>query len=177
MSASNKLPSYGAVASADDEEKAVDQSFDAANTYYLRETTRWSTKKCLLIAVPILGAILIVGGFALFLLRDFSHLYPGRGGDKSGYYAHGGEHVVPSSSKTTSGVNAPMTPSSKTDDDETGDESSESKTTTTTKHDKSKSVAPNKDAGATCAVHPDCAGLIGNCCPTDKGVVLECCAN
>jgi hypothetical protein len=157
---SNKLPSYGAVASrgSNDEEHAADQSFDAAHTYYLTDNTRWTMKKVLLIAVPILAAVMIVGGFAFFLLRDFSHLYPGRGGDKSEYYAHGGEKVVPSSS-TTTGINSPITPAS-------------------TAGDKSKSgSSKNNDIGATCGVHPDCAHLLGNCCPTSSGKMLDCCYN
>ena len=157
--ASNKLPSYGAIASrgSNDEEQAVaDQSFDAAHTYYLQNNTPWTMKKVLLIAVPILAAVMIVGGFAFFLLRDFNHLYPGRGGDKSEYYAHGGEKVVPSSS--TTGVESPIIPASTASD--------KSKTAVSSKHD---------DIGATCGVHPDCAHLIGNCCPTSAGKMLDCC--
>ena len=158
---SKKLPSYGAVASRgsnDEEHAADDQPFDAAHTYYLTDNTRWTVKKVLLVAVPILAAAMIVGGFAFFLLRDFSHLYPGRGGDKSDYYAHGGEKVVPSSSSTT-GIDSPITPASST----TADYKSKSGSS---KHD---------DIGATCGVHPDCAHLLGNCCPTPEGKMLDCC--
>jgi len=172
-----KLPSYGAVASPKDEEaNAVDQSFDAANTYYLRNTTRWSFKKVMLIVVPIIGAALIIGGFALFLLRDFSHLYPGHTGDKSYYTGGGSEHVVSSDSSSSGGGgsdarNPPRTPPAAQDDDDSTEAS-----ISTSKAKKSKSN-PDDDAGANCAVHPDCTGLIGKCCPTPEGVQLECCRN
>ena len=29
--------------------------------------------------------------------------------------------------------------------------------------------------GAACAAHPKCAGLAGDCCPTDTGINLGCC--
>lgn len=32
---------------------------------------------------------------------------------------------------------------------------------------------PNGDA--TCNAHPACLGMVGNCCPTDAGVILGCC--
>lgn len=31
------------------------------------------------------------------------------------------------------------------------------------------------DAAATCAAHPDCSSLGGNCCPNDEGIFLGCC--
>lgn len=34
---------------------------------------------------------------------------------------------------------------------------------------------PPKPSGAACSAHPTCSKLKGNCCPTDSGVVLECC--
>ena len=169
--ASSKLPNYGAVASAGsvDEEHAVDQSFDAANTYYLTDNSRWTIKKMFLIAVPILAAAMIVGGFALFLLRDFSHLYPGRGGDKTSYHAVGVERVVPSSS-THSGTDSAVAGGHIS-----GNSDSQ---TVSTKNDKGKSwPSHDEDIAATCGVHPDCASLIGNCCPASSGIMLDCCHN
>jgi len=169
----DKLPNYGAV--ADEENAKLDQAFDPSNTYYLQDQTRWTLKKILLVVVPILGAVLIVGGFALFLLRDFSHLYPGQNGDKSGYYAHGGEHVVPSSNGgggDEEEIHAPLGPYSKHKEDSDYEDETSSK-----HHGSSGSSTTPSDAGATCAVHPDCSGLIGNCCPTTAGTFLECCKN
>lgn len=166
------LPSYGAIV---DNGADKDQSFDAENTYYLGQTTRWTFKKMMLVAVPILGAILIVGGFALFLLKDFNHLYPGRGGEKSGYYEHGGEHVVQSSrssSRTSNSAERSIPMSSPRVDDADDDDERQ---TTNSKH---LAIPPlNDDAGANCAVHPDCKGLIGLCCPTSAGAILDCCKN
>lgn len=35
--------------------------------------------------------------------------------------------------------------------------------------------SPPPATDASCAAHPDCSGLTGDCCPTDTGVVLGCC--
>lgn len=157
----SSLPTnYGSVEAS--ENTAVDQPFDADNAYYLkgsasRLTREQRMRKALLVAVPILAAILIVGGAALFLFRDFNHLYPGQGGsvrDRGGY---------------------PRTPGSST-------------TTTTTKSSDSHSnsfspPSSSKDKGSAseglmaCSAHPKCASaqLIGDCCPTSLGVMLDCC--
>jgi hypothetical protein len=60
-----------------------DSAFQEGNTYYLKNSAPLSVKKVLLSIVPILGAVLLMGGIVLFLLRDFNHLYPGRGGDQN----------------------------------------------------------------------------------------------
>ena len=74
-----KLSDYGAISK---EEEERDPSFDADNAYYLKDsvslTPQQRIKKFCLVAVPVLVAVVIVGGAALFLLRDFTHLYPGK---------------------------------------------------------------------------------------------------
>ena len=80
----SKLPEYGSLktssAQADEDvQKDGDVWFDADNAYYLKDgktnlTAAERGKKLLLICVPIFTALLIVGGAALFLLRDFGNV-------------------------------------------------------------------------------------------------------
>jgi len=147
--------SYGAVEGneAEDPTAAVDSSFDASDTYYLPGvgsggrslTPSQRIRKCLLVAVPLLAAAFIVGGAAFFLLRDFNNLYPGHGGSVE----RGGPGRVEHASAST--------------------------TTSSSVSTKSSSAAIG--GGASCAEHPLCAdaGLLGDCCPTPKGIQLDCC--
>jgi len=100
---------YGAIEGA--EQGEVDHSFDADNLRFLPDEDENLSKaqrvrKYLLVAVPILVAILVVGGAALFLLRDFSHLYPGPGGSSSS----SGRHPVYHGGTTPSAPTAPASP-------------------------------------------------------------------
>lgn len=154
---------YGAVQGSNDDLPA-DRSFDADRAYYLKDsaaplTSRQKCRRLLSVGFPLVVAVLIMGGFAWFLLKDFNHLYPGRGGgspDGSGY-----EHVVPSTGKKAL--------------DDGGARPSDPNDATASSGAIRKPTAVG--SVATCASHERCAklGLIGNCCPTDKGVVLECC--
>jgi hypothetical protein len=178
------IPSYGAVESSahsvasgsevdpligsSQPSVADDVSFDANQTYYLKPNTRWTRRKIWATAVPILAACIVMGGIAYFLLRDFGHLYPGRGGDRSPFYSNGG-----------------MSPSTEKEDSQ----SSMSKESTVVEHFPSKRTGSRSsgastvknhedttlDAGASCAVHPDCSKLAGDCCPTSDGHMLVCC--
>lgn len=141
------LPSYGSLKNNVEEEEATDTSFQTENAYYLKDATPMSAKKFLLLAVPILGAVLMMGGIVIFLLRDFGHLYPGRGGDRGYSFPNGGgsEHTT-------------TTASSSADD------------TTFHRGSSSKSSASSK-----CTSYPKCSPLTGQCCPTLDGVFLECC--
>jgi hypothetical protein len=78
-----KAPRYGAITVADDE--PTDHSFDADQAYYLKETSAYATpqqrlRKRLLGSIPLLAALLIMGGSAYYLYRSFDRLYPGPGG-------------------------------------------------------------------------------------------------
>jgi hypothetical protein len=132
-----------------------DGSFDTSESYYLTNSTSSRTvtlRKFFLVAFPILIAALIVGGAALFLSRDFDRLYPGHGGSVE--HAGGATRTDrPSSSSTASAT----------------------RTKAKTGEDVSKSTVIG-GSGA-CASHPVCAtaGLIGDCCPTDEGIQLDCC--
>jgi hypothetical protein len=147
-------------------------AFQAGNTYYLKNSAPLSIKKALLSAVPILGAVLLMGVIVLFLLRDFNHLYPGRGGDQNpspeDYHDRSSPVMVPvvvHSLSTTDGEPSPRP----------RHHSSSSlpvpSSSIKTSHDIKLS-----SSSAACAAHPNCAGLIGQCCPTDENVKLECCS-
>ena len=155
---------YGSI----DESALTDKSFDADNAYYLKNESgnnsgqpQQKCRKFLVAGLPILIAIAIIGGAVLYLLKDFSSLYPGRGGggsssthraysaqvDVSSYKAAKGE-----SSETSAGVRGP------------------------------KVTPPNSEGGkvtggdAACSAHEGCSKLRGDCCPTADGIHLSCCA-
>jgi hypothetical protein len=80
--------SYGSV-----DDDAADRSFDVSETYYLKEsqlTPGEKRKKCIAMLLPILLAIVIMGGAAALLLKDFAHLYPTSTVDRD--YDGSGEH-------------------------------------------------------------------------------------
>ena len=127
------------------------KSFDGR---YLNETQlspEERRRKCVLVAVPLITAILIIGGFALFLLRNFDMLYPGRNGngdapprrfDPSIPGGHSGTHSMSEKHLETS----PPANGGKKD-----------------------------DMASSCFAHEKCTGLVGECCPTLDGVFLGCC--
>ncbi|CAN0238939.1 unnamed protein product, partial [Discosporangium mesarthrocarpum] len=39
----------------------------------------------------------------------------------------------------------------------------------------SSSRSVNGGSSQKCSDHPGCAGLVGNCCPTELGLFLDCC--
>jgi hypothetical protein len=155
MAAPALVPDYGSTMSPI-EPKEVDASFDTDNMYYIKPDSltpaqRW--RKVLLMGVPIICALMIVGGAATFLLRDFGRLYPGSSG---------------SSSKRTN-VPAPS-PHVK-------DSPADAPTIHAPTIHKKKHTPPSSDSDATaaCSAHEGCSGLIGKCCPSEGGIFLECC--
>lgn len=142
---------YGAVEAADDH---VTEEFDGR---YLEEPTltkEQRIRKLTLVVVPLLAAVLIVGGAALFLFRDFDNLYPG-------HHSSGKEPAIRihASSSTTSSSSA--------------SDSSEQTTGTST-----APVNEKKDEShlsTSCLAHEKCKGLMGECCPTLEGTFLSCC--
>jgi hypothetical protein len=138
---------------------AAAAAFQDGDTYYLKDSAPLSIKKVVLSAVPILGAVLLMGGIVLFLLRDFGRLYPGRGGDRNplpdDYHPRTSPVVVVHSSSLDSNTD--------------GDESS------ARHHSKDVSKESSSSSSVECTAHPNCDGLIGQCCPTLDGIQLECC--
>lgn len=147
------LPSYGSLKNKGEDEEANNNetSFQEENTYYLKESPPMSAKKVLLLAVPILGAVLMMGGIVLFLLRDFGHLYPGRGGDPGYSNPNAGDDE--SRHHSTTRIH------SLGNTDDTAFDSKSTKSTVSAK----------------CSAHPKCSPLTGQCCPTLDGIKLECC--
>lgn len=151
----NLAANYGSV---EEPEDVTDRSFDPDNAYYVKETSlplQQRLKKMLICSMPILAAILIVGGAALYLLRDFNSLYPGAGGhgDKTPQY---------------SGATTTTRHSSLPQDYQSAE---------TTQSPEANSKSPHVNSGsADCSAHPDCSGLVGVCCPTGDGVFLGCCS-
>lgn len=170
-----KIPSYGSVndatetsyftAKAGPDEEAVDQSFDADQTYYLRSgsdlTFKQKLRKYAVAAVPILLAALIMGFFTFYLLRNFSHLYPARGG----------EPVIKREPSHTTTVTA---------EDYHGEDQNNAVKTPEIHHrpltdDDEKPIRSKTEGSSSCSAHPNCSHLIGDCCPSANGVMLDCC--
>jgi hypothetical protein len=156
-----------------------DQSFDAENAYYLGDsgsnlTFEQKIRKTIKFAFPIIVAIVIMGGFGLYLFRDFNTLYPGRGGGRDGdsQPSGSGSHVI--SGKAPIQVDASgSSPDSKNGPRDPLDTDVSSSSTIST-----KSNTGRKDGlGASCSSYSSCSslGLIGDCCPTAKGDFLDCC--
>ena len=158
----SKDKNYGAINDVE-----VDSGFDETNTYYLKGasdtplTFHQRLRKALLVAVPLIAAVLIIGGATLFLLRDFSHLYPSHGGS-------GGLNERESVYHGTKGTTSVTSSSSS---------SSSSETMPSSSHASSGSKLTHAASGAACADHPQCAssGLTGDCCPSAAGDMLYCC--
>ena len=129
-----------------------DKSFDAKEMQYLGETKltqEQKMKKLMRIAVPLLLAVLIVGGAFLFLAKDFGHLYPGRGADHGTKVVH-----------TNSGPEATTTAAATT----TTTTKSQSKIPEATSvSSTSSSSSSSSSAGAKCSAHDGCADLTGYC--------------
>lgn len=169
MKVPNKLPDYGAVATTE-EGVPADRSFDADNAYYLKGgsadanlTPQQRFKKIIVVAVPIIFAVAIIGGAAFLILRT---VYPGShfGGGEPTHRSGGRPTIVHSVTDDDAPLVEPSVPAPSGPKHETP---SNSKTTET----KQSSGDP------ACSAHPKCssAGLIGDCCPTSRGIMLDCC--
>ena len=142
--------------------EAKDEAFDEKNAYYLKETTltrEQKIRKCTAVAVPLLAAVLLVGGAALYLLRDFDLLYPGRGSGNS----QEPSNYIPSKYDQHTVVSEEPDSSSSKSSTHSGPSSSSSE-----KKDPS-------DMASSCVAHEKCSGLVGECCPTLDGKFLLCC--
>jgi hypothetical protein len=160
--------SYGSVedkpATRDPELDTADAApatdFDAA--YYLKQPQQcWNAQRLWNLLMPLVVAALIVGGAAAFLLRDFGNLYPGsgNGGTDTSRAIKPSDFSNPSSEATS-----------------VSNEKKESSSTSgTSSRHRTKDFVPPDDAGSYCDVHPDCSMLIGKCCPTPEGKMLDCC--
>jgi cytoskeletal protein RodZ len=185
--------SYGAVGKETDAQKAgakdsgdsKDEGGDFKETDLLYVQDSLSPKekrmKIIKIAVPIIVAVVLIGGLALFLLRGFTNLYPGPSGSKIHSYSSEPEYLPSSSSSSStnkrSPVSAPLTPSTtfktatSTEDETTAASSTKENTSS------SSSSYKNHAGSSSCGDNQKCkaAGLTGQCCPTVSGDMLDCC--
>lgn len=159
-----KQSNYGAVSNTNEVDNIEqhhhddNDTFDANTTYYLKDTNRWTFRKLISLTVPLLGAVLILGGAVWYLLSDFNHLYPGHESSSSSSSSYekrqnGGSSTV-SSTSSSNQISPKATP-------------------------KESEITPsNKGKGmkiAACRNYEACSALIGDCCPTPEGKTLECC--
>lgn len=143
-----------------------DTAFDLTDTYYLGEgeTSAESRRtKCFSIGATLLVAVFIIGGAALFLSRDFGHLYPGSRGDTHYYDNHNYDKAESNDATVPDGPATTPIPR--------GDSS-----TSTDSHTSSKSKTQQFENSA-CSENEKCKEreLLGECCPTSTGKFLDCC--
>jgi hypothetical protein len=155
MATQKQTSGYGAISNSEEEEKAS-EGFDSNNTYYLTDNGSWTCRKLFLMAVPLLGAALIIGGAVWYLLSDFNHLYPGPGPTTTGSRSEGHTIRVPPPPPVPAIAPSPQKVTQKVEQ-------------------KSNNENSKSDDAASCISHPACSGLIGDCCPTSAGVLLDCC--
>jgi hypothetical protein len=165
MAPADLVPDYGSTMSPI-EPKEGDASFDTDNMYYVKPESltpaqRW--RKILLLGVPIACALLIVGGAATLLLRDFGSLYPGPGGSSG------------KRTGTTVGVRTHPEDSSNVPAPAPHEKNLPVVDAPTIHKKKHAPPSTSSDATAACSAHEACSALIGICCPSEGGIFLECC--
>lgn len=137
------------------------EEFDLEATYYVKPramSTRERLTKCILVIVPILAAVILVGGFAYYVTSHVLERNAGGGHKDTAYpaspYSSGGGRpasrpgTYPSTESDSPPASAPK------------------------KSSHSSSTSPSS-----CSANSKCLdlGLKGNCCPTNEGVTLGCC--
>lgn len=150
-------------------EEEQQQHFQETNLLYYKGRTlsqQEKTAKLIKIAVPIVIAILLIGGLAWFLLGDFGHLYPGPSGAKQPGYSY------------TISSPAATPPTSSSEVSSKSHSGSSSSTTSSEPAPAPKDSSHSSSGAAACSAHSACStlGLVGECCPTSSGTMLECCS-
>jgi hypothetical protein len=168
------LSSYGSLKVSTDEDEF---EFQEVNTYYLKPSPLSRSdklKKLMLIGVPILAAVIIVGGFALLLFKSFDNLYPGPGGSVRPYPS-APEPSAPSYPVVPRGSDTHLHPASSPM--HTSQSGGDPNSPTSGGGGSGGSASSSSGSSASCAGHKQCneLELIGDCCPTDQGVMLGCC--
>jgi hypothetical protein len=173
------LPSYGSLKVSTEEDE---YSFQEVNTYYLKPSPLSRSeklKKLLLIGVPILAAVIMIGGAASLLFKSFDHLYPGPGGSGRPYPSpsRGKDNTEPSAPAlhprpASSPMNSPQSGGDRTSPMSGGGGGGGSGGSSS-----SSSSSSSSPGSAACAGHKGCSELelTGDCCPTAQGVMLGCC--
>jgi hypothetical protein len=172
MSTKQNTSTYGSIPKSEEGiPQAQQQSdfFDSDSTYYLKDDRKWTYQKMVSTAIPLIGAVLIIGGAVVFLLRDFNHLYPGRGGS--------GDSGPSSSSNDNTLRTLPLPVVSPI-------AQQQPKPVPVLVLPVLRAPAPVKRSKldsptsltSSCLLHAKCDGLIGECCPTEDGIFLDCCS-
>lgn len=184
----NKKNKYGSIpevinnannASSDNNNNVEDQEYYPMidNTQYITETNSDRRKRCMNALAPIIIFVLIMGGLAFALSKDFNHLYPGHGGGPIGeeQTVHH-TPVAPQDEQSNDTTRTGATP--------TNDSVHSSIDTASTMNDESQDTLKNKPIQdkidhSECSYHTECLklNLTGSCCPTLEGVMLNCCSS
>lgn len=162
------MPEYGSIPSGSED---PDLSFEEYDVNYIRvkelsAKERWT--KRIKTAVPIIVALIIIGGFGWFTSQAIKP--PQTHGAIEVDYKDPAQIPEDGDSTTSYEPLSPLpspTPRAK-------DEGRYSGTTSTQSNIKSKSSG---GSGPTCSANSKCdkLGLVGQCCPTGEGVTLGCC--
>jgi hypothetical protein len=176
---------YGAV-DTNEPNDTESQPFQESDVYYLKEqkmSREDRVMKILLAAVPLLVAVLIMGGIGFLLFKDFDHLYPGPGGSTSP------SNLKPRGPPIISPQGTAPDYSPAIDDQPTAPTpsylkprgppiSSPTAPAPAPKTSPSSSSSISSSGCGECSANPACneIGLTGKCCPTGEGVMLGCCS-
>ena len=158
---------YGSVNNDEESGATTDsKSFDESNLYFMKDedlSKKEKGVKVFKLAVPIIIAVLLIGGLAFLMFHNFAHFYPGRGGNKHSHSMSSGATPWPNDDDGTSGASI-SAPWSKDDDSASGFSIPAPSTSTS--------------GGSSCSANPKCVdlGLTGQCCPSGSGVQLSCCS-
>ena len=160
---------YGSIPSG----KGSAASFDEEHLRFLPETSatltpRQKRTKCFLMSLPIIVAVLMMGGLAVMFNKDVF-------GPQQSVTTKTLEHDSTSSSSTSSkksAASSTATSQPKHPADDSADSSTPSSSDTSSS---SSSSTLSEDDPSACSQHKGCADLEGFCCPTTDGLTLECC--
>ncbi|KAG7348515.1 hypothetical protein IV203_017220 [Nitzschia inconspicua] len=181
------MSNYGSVNPAStnppDEETDNENHFQETDLLFYKGRTlsqKEKTVKLIKIAVPVFIAVLLIGGLTWLLLGGFGNLYPGPSGSKPPDSSSYGRPIPTpqstgstTSTKTTIDTTSTSSKSHSSVSEPVAAAPKESPTTST-----STSTHSSATGGAACSAHSHCdaIGLIGDCCPTTEGTMLDCCS-
>jgi hypothetical protein len=173
---------YGSVGGTGDEAEAHNDFNEADLLFYKdREPSKQEKMiKTLKIAIPLIIAVSLIGGFAWFLLQDFGFFYPGPATE-----SHNPEHTPGGSGSSTlpastTAPRAPTVPAGAPKGQPPGYDSSSHSATSSSGSSStvvSASSSASRGGSSSCAANSKCSalGLTGECCPTSGGTMLDCC--
>jgi hypothetical protein len=136
--------------------------------------------------VPLLVAVLIMGGIGFWLFEDFDHLYPGPSGNRSpsGLKPRGPPIISPQGTAldyrySPAIDDQPTAPTPSNLKPRGPPISSPGAPAPAPKTSPSSSSSTSSSGGGDCSANPACneLDLTGQCCPTGEGVMLGCCSS